>query len=248
MAERGPSLVVAACIVRGDSVLVAQRHQPPNPQAHLHWELPGGKVEMGESPHTALVREIHEELGVAVEIVRLLPHLQSNIYYLPDGGIAHSVVLAFECVLARGEPRPRPAESAVRQVKWIARHDVSDLPLLPGTQQFVDCLDKVDRASFEAATLYVRLEKHPPGKSPSYYELYCVSDLWGGINLFERRVNLQTRSSSSKLTRDIPEEGLLKRMIQRVRALVRYGYVLTVTSDPRIAPGLRLSLGGSNGN
>jgi 8-oxo-dGTP pyrophosphatase MutT (NUDIX family) len=59
-------LVVAAAIVQAGRVLAAQRSYP----AELAdcWEFPGGKVEPGEKPATALVREIREELGVDVAV------------------------------------------------------------------------------------------------------------------------------------------------------------------------------------
>lgn len=68
-----PLAVVCALIERDDCVLMAQR------PAHKHlggkWEFPGGKVEPGETPEAALHRELQEELGCTVEILRALaPH------------------------------------------------------------------------------------------------------------------------------------------------------------------------------
>jgi 8-oxo-dGTP diphosphatase len=58
--------VVAALIVRGDTVLICQRtkHQP----MALKWEFPGGKIEPGEEPREALRRELDEELGIRAEV------------------------------------------------------------------------------------------------------------------------------------------------------------------------------------
>jgi 8-oxo-dGTP diphosphatase len=66
MSARPQVQVVGAAIREGDRVLVALRGaQMSNP---LKWEFPGGKLEPGESAHEALVREIEEELGLAVEV------------------------------------------------------------------------------------------------------------------------------------------------------------------------------------
>jgi 8-oxo-dGTP diphosphatase len=65
-----PLHVVGAAIARGNQCLIAQRG--PHGSLPGKWEFPGGKVEPGESPTTALAREIAEELGVEVTVGQLL--------------------------------------------------------------------------------------------------------------------------------------------------------------------------------
>jgi 8-oxo-dGTP diphosphatase len=83
----GPVQVAAAVLVRGDGqVLLAQR---PAGKAYAgYWEFPGGKVEAGESTHDALVRELREELGIAVRqafpwLVQdfVYPHAQVELHF-----------------------------------------------------------------------------------------------------------------------------------------------------------------------
>jgi 8-oxo-dGTP diphosphatase len=62
--------VVAAVVRRGGALLVTRRHDRPG--APGQWEFPGGKVEPGEAEPEALRRELHEELGCAVEVGPLL--------------------------------------------------------------------------------------------------------------------------------------------------------------------------------
>jgi 8-oxo-dGTP diphosphatase len=64
-------VVVGAALYDGDRLLAARRSAPP--ELAGRWELPGGKVEEGESPEKALVRELREELGVETEPVRRIP-------------------------------------------------------------------------------------------------------------------------------------------------------------------------------
>jgi 8-oxo-dGTP diphosphatase len=59
-------IVVAGALTSGSSLLVAQRARPP--ELAGRWELPGGKVAVGESDAAALARELHEELGVEVTV------------------------------------------------------------------------------------------------------------------------------------------------------------------------------------
>ncbi len=136
----GPILVVAACIIKEQYVLLARRHQPSLPEAHLKWELPGGRVEFGESPEEAIEREIREELGIDIEVDHLLPHVQSNIYHRANGTTIHTVVLAFESVLPRGSQNPKPNDPAVSEVRWIALPDLPKYDTLPGTERFIESL------------------------------------------------------------------------------------------------------------
>ena len=73
-----PVRVAAAVLLRPDGqVLLAQR--PPGKAYAGYWEFPGGKLEAGESPHAALVRELREELGIVVR--RAAPWLVQEFVY-----------------------------------------------------------------------------------------------------------------------------------------------------------------------
>jgi len=84
-------LVVAGALISGGALLVAQRDRPP----HLAglWELPGGKVAAGERDDAALARELHEELGVEVDVgarlgadVALSPTMTLRAYLVAQTG------------------------------------------------------------------------------------------------------------------------------------------------------------------
>lgn len=64
-------VVVGAALLDAGRLLAARRSAPP--ELAGRWELPGGKVEEGEAPESALVRELREELGVEAETVERVP-------------------------------------------------------------------------------------------------------------------------------------------------------------------------------
>jgi 8-oxo-dGTP diphosphatase len=114
---RERKLVVAAVIVGDDGrVLITQRRA--DQALPLQWELPGGKIEPGESPVVALVRELREELGVEAIIGRVWEVL---FHAYPAFDL---IMLVYACRLAAGEV-PRAVE--VADLAWVATAD------LPGT-------------------------------------------------------------------------------------------------------------------
>lgn len=100
-------------------VLVAQR--PAHKHLALKWEFPGGKVEAGETPERALIREIGEELGCAIDGLRPLPRSRH------DYGAVRIEMIPFVCQLTAGSPPPHPREHAA--VRWaeVAALDGLDL-------------------------------------------------------------------------------------------------------------------------
>jgi 8-oxo-dGTP diphosphatase len=234
--ERGPILVVAAAIARGNKVLLARRVQPELPEANLKWELPGGKVKLEESPHEALAREIKEELDTEIRVVRLLPHVQSNIYHSKDK-LIHSVILAFESVIVRGTKLPSPSEDAVGAIRWVELTNLDKFEMLPGTKEFVECLYKAERASYSAENVFIRMERRDTsGLVTDYWEIRSVYDLWKKFNLVERHGNLLTRSTHNRITENIQKDGLFVDLTKRIRSLVSNGYYLADSDDLRFCP------------
>ena len=124
-------VVVGAAIVRSGRVLACRRTAPP--EAAGRWELPGGKVEPGETPDTALVREVREELGVEIAVSRWLAE---------KAPIALDLVLRVAlATLADGEPHPVEHDA----VRWLAADELDDVdwldpdrPFLAEIGQFLD--------------------------------------------------------------------------------------------------------------
>ena len=114
--------VVGAALVRDGRVLAARRTAPA--AAAGRWEFPGGKVEDGETPEAALVREISEELGVTIEVRRWLAGA------VPIG-TAYELTVAIADLI--GEPEP--VEHDV--VRWLTEDELDDVDWLDPDRPFL---------------------------------------------------------------------------------------------------------------
>ena len=122
-------LVVACALIDPDGrVLLAQR--PPGKNMGGLWEFPGGKVESGEGPEDTLIRELREELGIAVRETCLAPFTFASHAYADF----HLLMPLYVC--RRWEGTPQPLEHVA--LKWVRPKDMgsypmppADLPLIP---------------------------------------------------------------------------------------------------------------------
>ena len=116
-------VVVGAAILRDGSVLAARRTTPA--EAAGRWEFPGGKVEPGESPAAALVREIGEELGCEVEVSGWLAGA------VPIGD--HHELTVATCALTGGEPEPVEHDL----VRWLTPDQLDEVDWLEADLPFL---------------------------------------------------------------------------------------------------------------
>ena len=126
--------VFLGCLIRDDKVLIIQRTEEECVEAHIKWDLPGGKVNFGETAQEAVRREFLEETGVEVYVKELLPHVQLNYWNYPTK-IQQTLVLCFRCEFIK-ENRP-PKDHHVKRVTWVNIRRLKELSSLPGIEEFV---------------------------------------------------------------------------------------------------------------
>jgi 8-oxo-dGTP diphosphatase len=114
-----PVPVVCAVIEREALVLVAQ--SPPHKLLPLKWEFPGGKVEAGEDPADAIVREIREELGCEVAVTRAFAP------FIHDYKTVVIEMIPFACALVPGSPEPHPHEHVA--LAWVTPTELNTYDL-----------------------------------------------------------------------------------------------------------------------
>ena len=122
--------VVAALIRDGERFLICKR--PAHKARALMWEFPGGKVEAGESPRDALIRECMEELDITLDVGGL--YMQVTHEY-PDIQIRLSL---YEAVIASGEHSGKEHEALC----WILPREIPDYEFCPAD---VDIIHRIRR-------------------------------------------------------------------------------------------------------
>ena len=117
--------VVAAVIYKDGEIFATQRGYG---EFEGMWEFPGGKIEPGESCEVALKREIHEELGVDIEVGELICTTE---YDYPS---FHLTMHCFLCGIASGEIELREHKSA----RWLTKDTLNDVNWLPADLEVIE--------------------------------------------------------------------------------------------------------------
>ena len=120
-----PVVVAAAVVIRQGRVLLTRRAEGQ----HLAgmWEFPGGKLEEGESPEAAVVRECREECGIEVEVTDIL---DVTHHRYPEKDV---LLLFYRCALRSGEVE----HLEVADHAWVAPSELGDYPLPPADARVV---------------------------------------------------------------------------------------------------------------
>ena len=119
-------LVSAVALIDIDGrVLLAQR--PADKSMAGLWEFPGGKIKAGETPETALIRELREELNIDTSLSCLAPlsFASHNYDAYDDQDAFHLLMLMFVC--RRWQGRPQPMEGGI--LKWVRPQNLRDYPM-----------------------------------------------------------------------------------------------------------------------
>lgn len=151
-------VVVAAALIQAGGraaprVLLARR--PASKPMPLLWEFPGGKIEREETPESALVRELREELAIQVDPATLVPlTFASHTYQSGASEPFHLLMPVFACVDG-WEGQPRGAEG--QELSWVTDADLdayeyppADIPLLPSVRALLSETSK--RSNIRAAS------------------------------------------------------------------------------------------------
>ena len=125
-------MVTAVALIDGDGRVLVQQRPEGKPMAGL-WEFPGGKIEPGETPEAALIRELREELGIETQTACLAP----ATFAIEALGNRHLLLLLYICRKWKGIPQAIEAQA----LKWVRPVELHSLPMPPADKPLIGILD-----------------------------------------------------------------------------------------------------------
>ena len=128
-----PQVAVGGVAIDGDRILLIRRGRGP---AAGTWSVPGGRVELGETLHEAVVREVAEETGLRVVVERFLGWVERIDDALHEDA-GHFVILDFVVTVLEPDEAPVAGDDAVEAL-WLPLDDLGGQTLAPGLLDFLE--------------------------------------------------------------------------------------------------------------
>ncbi len=133
--------IVKSLIINEEGkILLVKRDRKWHKEAHGKWEFPGGKIDFGETPEEACIREAREESGMDVKIDSLLPKIHTGGWIYPDRE-TQQILICYKCIPINGEISLE--DHGVSDVKWFELDEIYKLDCLPSTTKFLDEYQKL---------------------------------------------------------------------------------------------------------
>lgn len=117
-------------------VLIDNRKEERLEDANGKWEVPGGKIEFGETPEEAVKRELLEETGYNVKVKELLPYSKVSMWEYSDY-MQHTVIFFYICEL-ENDKHIQLQDKRINTYKWITAKELSDYNFLPGNKEAIE--------------------------------------------------------------------------------------------------------------
>ncbi len=136
-------LLIVTAIIRNaeGKILLQKRADPDIPAADGKWELPGGKINPGETPEDGIIRECREETGYTVALTRKIRASRNLTWEKKDGSKLLTHVICFEArPVEEGWrlPERRRPDKKVSDIKWFSEDEINSLDLLRGIREFLN--------------------------------------------------------------------------------------------------------------
>jgi|WetSurMetagenome_2_1015567.scaffolds.fasta_scaffold00792_20 8-oxo-dGTP diphosphatase len=127
MTRKNGTIPVVCAVIEKDGLFLAAQRGPGQPHAGA-WELPGGKIQTGETPEDAIVREIQEELGVGITV---RCRLDEVTFSYPDKTIT---LIPFVCGIDKDDFSMREHQD----IRWVDKEGAQGIEWLPPDREILD--------------------------------------------------------------------------------------------------------------
>lgn len=116
-------------------ILIENRSEKELPSADEKWGLPGGKIEFGETPEEAVIRETMEETGCEVEILEMIPVTYTSVWHYSDKE-QHTIVFGYYGKLIEVSDC-EIHDRKINSIKWILPTEIDRYDFLPGVSEMI---------------------------------------------------------------------------------------------------------------
>ncbi|MBR0480770.1 NUDIX domain-containing protein [Candidatus Saccharibacteria bacterium] len=118
-------------------ILIDQRENDELEAVNDQWEVPGGKLEFGETPEEGIKREIYEETGYFVNVKRVIPYTDVGVLRYPDK-IQYTVVMYYLCELDESMLHFEAEDHKIGRYKWIQPSELDEYDFMFGNRKAIE--------------------------------------------------------------------------------------------------------------
>lgn len=122
-------------------ILIDNRKEEILDEANKKWEVPGGKIEFGETPEEAVKRELIEETGYNAKVKEMIPYSNVSMWKYPDY-MQHTVIFFYICDLENDEHIDM-RDNRINTYKWITSEELEKYNFLPGNKEAIEIAIKM---------------------------------------------------------------------------------------------------------
>lgn len=122
-------------------ILIDNRKEEILDEAKKKWEVPGGKIEFGETPEEAVKRELIEETGYNAKVKEMIPYSNVSMWEYPDY-MQHTVIFFYICDLENDEHIDM-RDNRINTYKWITSEELEKYNFLPGNKEAIEIAIKM---------------------------------------------------------------------------------------------------------
>lgn len=117
-------------------ILIDQRFNDALEEVNGLWEVPGGKLEFGETPEQGIAREVFEETGYRVNVKRIVPYTDVGVLEYPEK-TQYTVVLYYFCELEEGE-HAEVKDHKIKKYEWILPEELDNYKFMFGNRRAIE--------------------------------------------------------------------------------------------------------------